>query len=312
MTERAPESESDPVPDPAPGPPPVAPKKTPFFQAVNSPRYSRQSIIREIQTLTGGNKLICYVAGQGAPVHREDVVCLVDLLHNIPANHNVDLLLHTGGGDIDAAEKIITMIRKRVGSARLRIVVPDYAKSAGTLIALGADSIVMSESSELGPIDPQVVMSDGNSNRIQISVKNYLDAYNEHAAALKQDPTDVAAQLMLGKLDPVWVKLFRGVMRRAQEFAESLLKQGMLKNGNWTQAVDLLLNGTKFLTHGQPILWEDASDKKINLTIEHLDPDDLLWQKYWVLYCLQAISVKSNEKLFESEIASVCIETMAV
>jgi ClpP class serine protease len=46
-------------------------------------------------------------------------------------------MLHTGGGDIDAAEKLMAMIRKTVSTGGVRVIVPDSTKSAGTLMALG-------------------------------------------------------------------------------------------------------------------------------------------------------------------------------
>ena len=64
-----------------------------------------------------------------------------------------------------------------VGTGRLRVIVPDFAKSAGTLIALAADKIVMSDSSELGPIDPQFLKKDGDGNARWLSVLSYLKAY---------------------------------------------------------------------------------------------------------------------------------------
>ena len=69
----------------------------------------------------------------------------------------------------------MAMVRKKASTGRVRVIVPDYAKSAGTLMALGADRIIMSETSELGPIDPQVILADRNGNRMPHSVKNYLD-----------------------------------------------------------------------------------------------------------------------------------------
>lgn len=287
----------------------VPPAKTPFFQASNSPRYQRQALIRETEQSLDSS-LICYVSGRNTSVEREDVVCFVDLLHNIAPGSNVDLLLHTGGGDIDAAEKLITMMRKKVGTARLRVIVPDYAKSAGTLMALGADAIVMSDTSELGPIDPQVVRADRNGNRMLHSVKNYLDAYDSLCKALKDDPENVASQVMLSKLDPETVQLFRGVMKRARQFAEKALKQGMMQNGgNWSQTVSKLLDNERFLTHGQPISWEDARDPEIGLTVEYLGPNDPKWLELWQLYCLQKLAVRDDEKLFESQVASLIVSS---
>lgn len=286
--------------------------KTPLYEAIHAARYQRQALIREIQQVTD-SKLICYVAGIAAPVDREDVMLFVDLLHNINHGQNIDLLLQTGGGDIDAAEKLISMVRKKVGTGRLRVIVPDYAKSAGTLMALGADRIIMSDTSELGPIDPQVIRADRNGNKMRHSVRNYLDAYEEYETALKQNPNDVTAGVMLSKLDPETVRLFKSVMRRAQELAENLLKRGMMHDGgNWTRAVNTLLNTTHFQTHSQPISWEDASSPAIGLTVDYFDPNDELWLKLWQLYCLQVLAVKDAQKLFESEVASICIDSRAV
>src|SRR5437016_3919377 len=80
-----------------------APSKTPFFQAINALRYQRQAMIQAIEDQTKC-PLICYVAGINAPVHRDDTIGFVDLLHNLESDHALDLLLHTPGGDTDAAE----------------------------------------------------------------------------------------------------------------------------------------------------------------------------------------------------------------
>ena len=106
------------------------------------------------------------------------------------------------------------MIRQKVGTATLRVIVPDFAKSAGTLIALGADWIVMSDTSELGPIDPQVIRSDSDGNRMAHSVLSYLEAFEHHAEVLRQDPGNIASQIMLNKLDPGTLKQFEAIRTR--------------------------------------------------------------------------------------------------
>lgn len=285
------------------------PSKTPLYQAINALRYQRQATIKLIQDQTE-RQLICYVAGIQAPIERDDTIGFVDLLHNVRRGRDLDLLLHTIGGDIDAAEKLISMVRTKVGTAILRVVVPDYAKSAGTLIALGADLIVMSETSELGPIDPQVVLTDGNGNRIPHPVQTYLDAYKTHSETLARDPSDVTARVMLGKLDPATIKLFQAVSDRARRFAESRLQRGMFKNaGNSTQAAGALLDPLRWQSHGQMIGWQDAQDPSIGLAVEHLEDDSELWRNYWQLYCLQRLAVRDRQKLFESEFVSLVIDS---
>lgn len=66
----------------------------------------------------------------------------------------LDLVLHTPGGLVLAALQIARAVRKRSG--RVRVIVPHYAMSGGTLIALAADEIIMSEHAVLGPVDPQL------------------------------------------------------------------------------------------------------------------------------------------------------------
>jgi ClpP class serine protease len=66
----------------------------------------------------------------------------------------IDLVLHTPGGLVLAATQIAHAIRNRRG--KVTVLVPHYAMSGGTLIALAADQIVMSPHAVLGPVDPQL------------------------------------------------------------------------------------------------------------------------------------------------------------
>lgn len=280
------------------------PGKTPMFEATHAARYARQALVKEIEKRCGC-ALICYVAGNAAPIESDDTIGLVDLLHNVERGKNLDFLLHTGGGDMDAAEKLISMVRVTVGEGRLRIIVPDFAKSAGTLMALGANKILMSDSSELGPIDPQITLADDHGNLIQHSVQSYLDAYEGHSQALQKNPNDVAARIMLNKLDPATVKLYEAARRRAQIFAEEQLQRGM-RVANFTKIASELIDTKRWLSHGQMISSQDA--KQMGLEVDHLDPRGQEWQSYWRLYCLQRLAVKDREKLFESNYVSQAFE----
>lgn len=286
---------------------PLSYTKTPLFQAYNAPRYQRQAIIKNIQHNTG-RRLICYISNSSLIDHG-DVVPFVDLLHNIPSGGDLDLMLHTQGGDIDTAEKLISMLRDKVEQGTLRIIVPDFAKSAGTLMVLGADYVVMSDSSELGPIDPQVPSNTSAGQGVWLPAQSYLDAYAEHTATLTNDPKDVSAQIMLGKLDPVMLQACKSVKERARTFAEEQLRRGMFRNGgNWSQAASELLDTSRWRSHSQMISWADANDTRIGLNVEYLDPKSEQWQGYWQLYCLQRLAVNDRQKLYESDYASLAID----
>jgi ClpP class serine protease len=132
--------------------------RSPLYEALNSKRYQRQDLIRSIEEQTG-RRLAVYFANaehHAAAISQTDIAPLQDLLFDCEGRCDLDVLLQSPGGDIDSAEKLVYMIRERVAS--LRILVVERAKSAGTLIALAADEILMSSTSELGPIDPQVTI----------------------------------------------------------------------------------------------------------------------------------------------------------
>ena len=277
--------------------------KTPLFQANNAGRYQRQAIIKQIQDRTR-RRLLCYVSGRDCMIDENDTMPFVDLLHNVPPSKEVDLLLHTTGGSIDAAEKLIRMVRAKVDPATLRIVVPEFAKSAGTVMVLGADSVVMSDMSELGPIDPHTVLFDKWQ-----SVQNYIDAYDTHTEELKAEPGNVAAQIMLEQLDPATLKLCLAAKERARQSAESLLRDGMFRDnkGNRTKTVSELLDTTRWLSHSQMISWRDA--QALGLEVQHLDYKSKTWQDYWRLYCLQRLAVGNRQKLYESNYVSLIVPT---
>src|SRR6266545_2892761 len=84
--------------------PNVSPTKTPMYKAIHASRYQRQALMKSIEA-EWNSRLICYVSGKAATIDRDDIVGFVEMLHNIGPEANIDLLLHTRGGDVDAAEK---------------------------------------------------------------------------------------------------------------------------------------------------------------------------------------------------------------
>ncbi len=313
MTEQAepgadPEGGADPLPEEHNGL--GVPRQSPFFRAVNLARYRRQELIKAIEDDTG-RKLICYVS-ESAPVVREDVMLLMDLLHGVEVGTDIDFLLNTPGGDVAAADKIARILRRRVGDqGTLRVVVPDFAKSAGTLLALGADIIVMSDSSELGPIDPQIISRDAEDRPVQRPAHTYVDAYDALAAKIS-DPRSYeggknadAEKQLLKSFDPAHLNLCRQLIVRSRQLAEALLKQGMLQDGTYTKvAGDLTDNDRWHSDHGAVIDSQDA--QAMGLHVEPLNPNSGLWQAYWRLYCEQRLAlVDGVRKLFESDYASL-------
>jgi ClpP class serine protease len=94
----------------------------------------------------------------GVPFYRfidiDDSEAVLRAVRQTPADTAIDLLLHTPGGLVLASEQIAHAVRAHPG--RVTVLVPHYAMSGGTLIALAADAILMDDSAVLGPVDPQL------------------------------------------------------------------------------------------------------------------------------------------------------------
>ena len=84
----------------------------------------------------------------------EDSEAVLRAIRLTPADQPIDLVLHTPGGLVLAAEQIALALLERTG--KVTVVVPHYAMSGGTLLALTADEIVMDPHAVLGPVDPQI------------------------------------------------------------------------------------------------------------------------------------------------------------
>jgi len=151
----------------------------------------------------------------------------------------IDLVIHTPGGLVLAAEQIARALKKH--PAKVTVFVPHYAMSGGTLIALGADEIVMDEHAVLGPVDPQLG---------QYPAASVLKAVEEKGAAKVDDQTLIYADIS------------RKALKQVRDFVFDLLKD-KLPEDKAGQVADVLSQGT--WTHDYPIFAEDA--KKLGLPV---------------------------------------------
>lgn len=85
----------------------------------------------------------------------EEINGLMSVIHGMTWTENLTLVLHTPGGQINAAETIVAYLRSKF--RKIEVIVPTFAMSAGTMISLSAERIVMGRQSQLGPIDPQMM-----------------------------------------------------------------------------------------------------------------------------------------------------------
>ena len=94
----------------------------------------------------------------GIPVTRyidiDDAEAILRAIRLTPADKPIDVILHTPGGLVLAASQIAKALKNHKGT--VSVMVPHYAMSGGTLIALAADQIIMDPNAVLGPADPQI------------------------------------------------------------------------------------------------------------------------------------------------------------
>ncbi|NYJ05141.1 SDH family Clp fold serine proteinase [Petropleomorpha daqingensis] len=95
-----------------------------------------------------------------------------ELVHDANPDEDLHLLLDSPGGSADVALRLLRSAQARC--RELTVIVPDQAKSAATLICLGAHQLLLGPTSDLGPVDPQFQAADGSL----ISAKNIIAAWD--------------------------------------------------------------------------------------------------------------------------------------
>jgi hypothetical protein len=247
----------------------------------------RQQALAKLEK--GGTRVAVYWSRIDRPLTRGDVFPFANMLKSVGEVDKLDLVIVSPGGDGTAAETILHLCRKYCLN-QFRVVIPAFAKSAATLIALGADEIVMGESSELGPIDAQIPIMQDSAEQ-QVSADHFLRARDEAIKSLQSPEGHIvqAAQIQLSLLSPAFLKFCEDSMQFARDFAEKQLRTHMFKkecpedSTAWNRRIDSIISNltssSKHLTHGRMITSQhirNDGDLK-HLKIRDLPNDDAYW-----------------------------------
>ena len=156
---------------------------TPWWRQKNL-ESSRISLINRVEKVRK-SRIIALIHRQetmsilGIPLIRyiniEDSEAVLRAIRLTDSNMPIDIILHTPGGLVLAAEQIsLALIRHK---AKVTVFVPHYAMSGGTMISLAADEIIMDENAVLGPVDPQLGQYPAASilNVLKNKDKNKID-----------------------------------------------------------------------------------------------------------------------------------------
>lgn len=120
------------------------------------PSFARDAI-RDLEQLRR-SRVIVYFGEDRAPFPKgledEDVAALYSCLRQLGPAERLALVLHTYGGRVNVSRRIYHLLRTY--AAQIDVLVPYKARSAGTLLCLGAHDLVLTSLAELGPIDPYI------------------------------------------------------------------------------------------------------------------------------------------------------------
>lgn len=140
----------------------------------------RRKYLKSLHQHTGRN-VIAYYSGwlfrppttPNLSVGDDDMNAFMAAVHQLKREKGLDLILHTPGGDIAATEALVKYLWVMFDKD-IRVIVPQLAMSAGTMLACAARSIVMGKQSSLGPIDPQIggVPAQGVLDEFQMAVES--------------------------------------------------------------------------------------------------------------------------------------------
>ncbi len=230
------------------------------LQPVIMQRYleaSRQRLIAKIERKRGSRVILL--------VHREETMSLlgfpiaryIDIndseqvlraIHMTDSAVPVDLILHTPGGLVLAAFQIARAIDRHKG--KVTVFVPHYAMSGGTLIALAADEIIMSDHAVLGPVDPQLGQYPAASLLKVIKSKPIAEVDDE--TLVLADQSEKAIIQLRGSVKSILTS------KVGEERAEELAH--VLTEGTWT--------------HDYPITFDVA--QQLKLPVSSAMPDQVM------------------------------------
>ena len=268
----------------------------------------RANLYKELEKALGGKTLVVSLfTSFNFPVLLQDPDA--DMLEEVLQNSVMDkrelvVLLNSPGGEALPAERIVNICRSYSTNTQFSVIVPKMAKSAATMVCLGADKLIMSRTSELGPIDPQIpVLNEAGQVTKYQPAHEILESYDD----LFKEATQAQ-----GRIEPFLQQLARfdardiRAIKSAQDLSESIaikcLKNGIFKRFSEKtikNKIKPFLDPKVQKDHGRPIYHDVAS--RCGLNLELIDNTDDKWKLVWHLYTRLAHVVNTNvAKIIES------------
>lgn len=214
----------------------------------------------------------------------------------------LDLILHSPGGSLEAAEQIVNYLRSKY--KYIRAIVPQNAMSAASMIACACDEIILGKHSAIGPIDPQITFPMPNGIRTTIPAHSILADFKKATEEIASDPN----------LAPIWLPKIMSIPHGFLDLCQTTIDLAKTKVAEWLNTYmfkeDIEKNGhaiadwlgdfTEHRTHGRPINYDLALSK--GLKVKRLEDDQNLQEKVLNVYhsALATFEVTTCIKIVEN------------
>lgn len=260
---------------------------------VNSDPVIRQRLMKRLIEKTGRH-VINYVSSMApypqAFINDWDAEIIENILKSYGNRfEKIDLILHSGGGFAESAERIVNSMYSYCKD--FRVIIPTQAKSAATIVAMGSSKILMSDTSEIGSIDPQLP----NGIAAQSVIKAYEELMQKIEEKQQNEKPCDAELVLINKIDPVLLRECRKYMDLAKDIASKLLNKKMRSRRNPITVEEIgsnFLDDSKTFSHGRLIGWEAA--KVLGLKIKYINKNDEIWRLVWEIYIRSKIAIERS------------------
>ncbi len=224
-----------------------------------------------------------------------DAAMLEGLLQKLDLSNGLALVINSPGGIGISAERIINICKSYSGKESFIAIVPGKAKSAATMVCLGAEAIYMSKTSELGPIDPQILIQK-EKKKFNVALCNLVSSYKELFAKATSTKGNLQPYLQqLANYDSREIKEYETAIELAEDVAIRALEHGMMKGLTKKEIKDkikVFLTPEKTKSHGKSIFHNEA--KACGLKIKLMENNSDLWKLSYELYVRTDNFTKAN------------------
>lgn len=196
--------------------------------------------------------------------------------------NEIDLLIVSMGGDPIVSLRIVSMIREKF--KKFGILTPFSAYSAATLVALGADEIVMHPFSNLGPVDPQIIKKVKGSQKDKDEfvvfsaedLNHYLEFVKCDVGITDQEQLEKSFELICKDVGAILLSVAKRSSHLSQSLGEKLLSMHMRDEKNVKAIIEAL--NKLFYYHGYAIGRAEARKIGLPVTFPDEELEELLWE----------------------------------